>query len=161
MTLDKQTFSNRQALADLNEMREIALEIEQRGANKNRILDLDLRVQMRVVVRVVEWLGEYKVKHPLRPLGPALARLARRASKLSTRSIGRADRDVCELQSTARMTIREALQERIAAGDVQAAEALHVFEAWAPERLGALSADCNDEHGDYHRRPAAGREARR
>jgi hypothetical protein len=34
-----------------------------------------------------------------------------------------------------RMTIREALQQRIAAGDERAVEALHVLETWAPERL--------------------------
>lgn len=35
----------------------------------------------------------------------------------------------------ARMTIREALQERIATGDQQAVEALNVLELTAPERL--------------------------
>jgi hypothetical protein len=134
----KNIGTNRQAIADLNEMVRIARQIEERR-NNNRILDLEMRVQMQVV----KWLGEAKVQNPLRPVGPALARarLALRASKLSTRSIGRARDYVAELQSMTRITIREALQERIAAGDAQAAETLHVFEVWAPEQLDTLSAE--------------------
>lgn len=129
-----QTFSNRQAMADMAEIRRIAEQLEeQRG--KNRILDHD----MRVMLRIIQWLGDAKKKNPLRPMGPALAqaRLALRASKLATRSIGRARQYVFDLMvaPTDPITVREALQQRIAAGDQQAAEALHVFEAWAPDQL--------------------------
>src|SRR5215813_5812074 len=108
MTEPEQTFSNRQAMADLDELRQIALEIEQRGANKNRTVDLDLRMRMRILHWVRDDID--KNRNPLRPYGPALARarLALRASKLSTRSIGRARAYLVELvgqqKTMARMT---------------------------------------------------------
>jgi hypothetical protein len=78
---DEQQFRNRQAYADMDEIKRIAVECVERGNKHRRTWKRDdVEINLFAQMLIVHWLECAEQKNPLRPLGPALA-FARQADR--------------------------------------------------------------------------------